>query len=88
MFVCPRWSKIYFLNERITENYYFFTDIAKEGVLLYDSGRYELAAPGPITPSIQARKSQEDLDYWSERGNGFYQIFNFCMTNHTTRQKN
>lgn len=57
---------IYFLNVRITENYYFFTDIAQEGVLLYDSGRYELATPGLISPSIQAKKSQEELEYWME----------------------
>jgi uncharacterized protein len=72
---------IYFLNERIKENYYFFTDIAQEGVLLYDSGRYELATPGPITPAIQARKSQEDLDYWMEKGNDFYQGFKFFLSN-------
>jgi HEPN domain-containing protein/predicted nucleotidyltransferase len=72
---------IHFLNEKIRENYYFFTDIAQEGVLLYDSGRYELATPGPITPAIQARKAQEELDYWLEKGNDFYQTFEFCLNN-------
>jgi uncharacterized protein len=72
---------IYFLNEKISEDYYFFTDIAQEGVLLYDSGRYKLATPGPITPSLQARKAQGDLSYWLEKGNGFYKIFKFCLTN-------
>ena len=72
---------IHFLNERITESYYFFTDIAQEGVLLYDSGRYELATPGPVTPAIQARKSQEDLDYWLEKGEGFYRTFKSCISN-------
>lgn len=68
---------IHFLNERIKESYYFFTDIAKEGVLLYDSERYELATPGPITPAIQARKSQEDLEYWLEEGDGFLKFSRF-----------
>jgi len=72
---------IHFLNERIKENYYFFTDIAKEGILLYDSGRYELATPGPITPAVQARKSQEDLEYWMEEGDSFYQGFKFYLSN-------
>ena len=70
---------IYFLNDRITESYYFFTDIVQEGVLLYDSGRYKLATPGPITPALQARKSQEDLEYWLEKGNDFYEVFKFCL---------
>jgi HEPN domain-containing protein/predicted nucleotidyltransferase len=72
---------IQFLNEKISEDYYFFTDISKEGVLLYDSGRYELATPGPITPAVQARKAQEELDYWMERGDDFYQTFKFLLSN-------
>jgi uncharacterized protein len=68
---------IHFLNDRITESYYFFTDIAQEGVLLYDSGRYELATPGPVTPALQARKSQEDLEYWIEEGDEFLEFFRF-----------
>lgn len=72
---------IHFLNERITESYYFFTDIAQEGVLLYDSGRYELATPGPVTPALQARKSQEDLTYWMEKGDNFYEGFKFYLGN-------
>jgi HEPN domain-containing protein/predicted nucleotidyltransferase len=70
---------IHFLNERITESYYFFTDIAQEGVLLYDSGRYELATPGPVTPALQARKSQEDLEYWMKEGDGFLKGFRFYL---------
>jgi uncharacterized protein len=72
---------IHFLNEKIREDYYFFTDIAQEGVLLYDSGRYQLATPGPITPAIQARKAQEEADYWLEKGNGFYRTFKSCLIN-------
>jgi uncharacterized protein len=72
---------IHFLNDRITESYYFFTDIAQEGVLLYDSGRYELATPGPVTPALQARKSQEDLEYWMEEGDDFYTLSLTCKSN-------
>ena len=70
---------IHFLNERITESYYFFTDIAQEGILLYDSGRYDLVIPGPVTPAIQARKSQEELEHWLKKGDEFYQSFKFCL---------
>lgn len=70
---------IHFLNERITESYYFFTDIAQEGVLLYDSERYKLATPRPITPALQARKSQEDLEYWMNKGDKFLKGFGFYI---------
>lgn len=72
---------IHFLNERVKESYYFFTDIAQEGVSLYDSGRYNLATPDPITPDIQARKSQEDLEYWMEEGDDFYTLSITCKSN-------
>ena len=49
--------------------------------MLYDSGRYELATPGPVTPAIQARKSQEELEYWLKKGNEFYQSFKFLLSN-------
>jgi len=70
---------IHFLNEKISEDYYFFTDIAQEGVLLYDSGRCQLATPGPITPAIQARKAQEELEYWIEEGDDFLKGFMFYL---------
>ena len=59
---------IQFLNKKIEENYYFFTDIAQEGVLLYDSGRYQLATPGPMTPAAQGQQAEEELEYWLEKG--------------------
>ena len=33
------------LNKAIDKGYYFYTDITKEGILLYDSGRQKLAEP-------------------------------------------
>ncbi len=31
------------LNKAIDKGHYFYTDIKKEGIMLYDSGRYQLA---------------------------------------------
>ena len=59
---------IEFLNRKIEENYYFFSDIAAEGVLLYDTGKYQLAKPGPMTPAAQGQKAQEDFEYWVGKG--------------------
>ena len=68
-----------FLNRKIEENYYFFVDIAAEGVLLYDTGRYQLAKPGAITPATQSQKAQEDFEYWFEKGHKFYEHFEFDL---------
>ena len=66
---------IHFLNKKISENYYFFTDMAKEGIELYDSGRHELATPGPMTPAEQGQKAQEEFEYWFRKADDFYAGF-------------
>ncbi|MCG8340556.1 MAG: nucleotidyltransferase domain-containing protein [Cytophagales bacterium] len=46
-----------FLNEHIRDNYYFFTDIFKEGILLYDSGKYVLSSPQPLSSKKRKQKA-------------------------------
>ena len=69
-----------FLNRKIEENYYFFVDIAAEGVLLYDTGKYQLAKPGPMTPAAQSQKAQEDFEYWFGKGDDSLQVFELCLS--------
>ena len=66
---------IQFFNKKIEEHYYFFTDIAKEGILLYDTGQYKLSTPGPMTPEAQGIKAQEEFEYWLRKGDRFYDYF-------------
>jgi len=40
---------IQFLNRRLRKSQYFYIDIVREGILLYDSGKFELAEPREIT---------------------------------------
>jgi predicted nucleotidyltransferase len=37
------------VNTKLTQGQYFFTDITKEGILLYESGRYDLAKPRELS---------------------------------------
>ena len=67
-----------FLNRKIEEKYYFFADIAAEGVLLYDTGKYQLSTPGPMTPAEQAQKAQEDFKYWFRKGDSFYMHYRYA----------
>lgn len=62
---------IHFLNERIKHSYYFFVDIAKEGVMLYDSGRHELAVPEVIGPKKRLQKAEQYLHYWMNEADEF-----------------
>jgi len=62
---------IHFLNERIKHSYYFFVDLVKEGIMLYDSGNYELAVPEILGPKKRLEKAKQYFEYWFEKGNRF-----------------
>lgn len=65
------------LNIKLAEGQYFYTDVKKEGCLLYDSGKFELANEHELTPKEQKRIAQEDYDHWFESAKGFLKGYNF-----------
>jgi HEPN domain-containing protein len=56
---------------------YFFADIKKEGIMLFDSGRYKLSEPKQLSPEEQKKKMQENFDQWFETANDFLVTFQF-----------
>lgn len=63
------------LNIRLAEGEYFFTDIKKEGCLLYNSGSFELANERQLTSKEKKRIAQDYFDHWFRRANEFYDDF-------------
>ncbi len=61
-----------FVNERLGEGRYFFTDVKSDGVMLYDSGRFELAEPRDLSAEEKAAMAQEDFDHWFRSAKVFY----------------
>lgn len=70
---------ISFLNEQITDSYYFFVDVLKEGIMLHDSGKYELATPQRLRPEKKLIKAREQFEYWMTKAEKFYKMFQFCL---------
>jgi len=75
-----------YLNEQLEEGRYFFTDIIKEGTLLYDSGKHKLATARNLTPAEVQKKAQEYYDQWFTGGEDF--LFAFGQAIHTKRYTN
>ncbi len=69
---------IEFLNRRLEEGHYFFSDVVKEGVLLYDSGRFKLAEPRELAPEERKRVAEEDFAHWFESASVFYGQFEYA----------
>ena len=63
-----------YLNEEIENGNYFFVDILKDGVMLYDSGKFQLSAPKTLNPADRKNKAQLYFNKWFETGNRFYEI--------------
>jgi len=67
---------ILFINRRLMKSQYFYIDIMREGILLYDSGKFELAEPREITGSERRKLAEEDFEYWFKGAEMFMVGFN------------
>lgn len=62
---------IAFLNKELEEGHYFFTDLIKEGTLLYNNGKHVLATPKVLSATERAEKAKTYLKEWFEGANRF-----------------
>lgn len=63
---------IEYLNTEIGNGNYFFADILKEGIMLYDSNTFKLAAPKSLNASDRKYKAKLYFDKWFEDAEMFY----------------
>ncbi|MDE8611412.1 HEPN domain-containing protein [Rickettsia felis] len=59
------------VNRQLEKGRYFFTDIKKEGILLYDSSKFVLREAKELPWSEVKEIAKEDYEQWYERGYGF-----------------
>lgn len=63
------------LNKDLQRGNYFYTDIKKEGVVLFDNGQHTLAEPGPIDPIESQKHARDDFEHWFTSACGFYRAY-------------
>ena len=63
------------LNIKLAEAQYFYSDIKKEGVLLFDAKKFELAEERNLSPQERRRIAQDHFDYWFGRAKVFFEDF-------------
>ena len=59
------------VNKLLQQGQYFFSDIKKEGVLLYDNGEFELSEAKELSLEERRKIAQKDYDYWFKSGSEF-----------------
>jgi predicted nucleotidyltransferase/HEPN domain-containing protein len=64
------------LNIKLAKGQYFYTDIKKEGIVLYDTATFKLARKRKLTNKERQRIAQDYFDYWFSRARMFFEDFN------------
>lgn len=64
------------LNKKLSEGQYFFSDIKKEGILLFDTGKFELAEEKKLTAEEKQQIAQKHFDYWFTKAERFLGDYN------------
>ena len=59
------------VNEKLRLGRYFFMDIVREGILLFEEPGFPFAEPQPLTPAEALRETQEYYDEWFESAAAF-----------------
>ena len=67
---------IEYLNTEIGNGNYFFSDILNEGILLYDSNKFKLAAPKSLNAADRKYKAGLYFDKWFDGAKEFLIDFN------------
>ncbi|MCC4252498.1 HEPN domain-containing protein [Sphingobium naphthae] len=69
------------VNDALAHGRYFFMDIAKEGIALYQSDDRELHKPRPKTPKQSVDMAREYFEEWYSSAGEFYANFEFTLSN-------
>ena len=70
---------IKFFNKRLRKSQYFYIDILREGIMLFDSGKFTLAEPIEIHINERRKLAQEDFNYWHTKATQLREIYYFCL---------
>jgi predicted nucleotidyltransferase/HEPN domain-containing protein len=65
------------LNKKLEEGQYFYSDIKKEGIPLFNSGRFTLAAKKRLSLEERQKMAKGHYEHWFNRAEGFYDIFEY-----------
>ena len=68
-----------FVNRRLSKGQYFFSDIKKEGRVLFDSGRFSLKNAKALLPAEEQKLAREYFDYWFNSAKEYYHLFELAL---------
>ncbi len=67
------------LNKQLEKGRYFYRDIQKEGIILYDTGRFRLARPKELTAKERRQLAEEDFTTWTNKARIAFEQYEFNL---------
>ncbi len=67
------------INNSLRKGQYFFTDIKKEGILLYDSRKFKLARRRKLDPAQRKAAAKQYFEEWFNNAEVFYKHFEYAI---------
>ena len=68
-----------FINKQLKKGQYFFSDIKKEGITLYDSKEFELAEAKELTPKEKLDYAKAYFKFWFRKAERFYGLYEMSL---------
>lgn len=69
-------EKEYYVNSNLREKQYFFTDVKREGKILFDTKKLKLEEPPEELTSTKRREvAEKDFKEWYKQADGFFQMY-------------
>ncbi|NOQ75606.1 MAG: HEPN domain-containing protein [Crocinitomix sp.] len=68
------------VNKALEENQYFYSDIKKEGIELFNSGRYDFASFKGLSPTRRREIAEADFEDWFGSATRLYDHFGFSVS--------
>ena len=70
------------VNEQLRCGRYFFIDILREGIALYEAPGHPFVQPTPLSPSEALKEAQAFFESWFSSAGGFLSSAAFSMSDH------
>ncbi|OYW46425.1 MAG: nucleotidyltransferase [Sphingomonadales bacterium 32-68-7] len=67
------------VNDKLRLGRYFFIDIVRDGIVLFEEPGVPLAEPRPLSPGEALRETQEYYEEWFETANQFFRQFHHAI---------
>jgi HEPN domain-containing protein/predicted nucleotidyltransferase len=80
----PTWTNLIVesietVNNALARGHYFYSDIKKEGILLYGTGEFKLARARKLDPKERRGNARAHFEPWFSSANDFYTSFEFNL---------